>query len=750
MKRASLFIFLMLICRLSYCQLLPSGIVTVTPTSNSIIVDFTLPDFEICDTSVVDPYGVTEVFNYILIDYFGSIDDIGYPEIPQLSIDISVPYGAINFQSSCNIIDDEVIPLTRRYLPAQEAYEEDTMFNLNSSYYASSGSLYNFDSQISEPYLVFGEQGITLYIFPFKYNPLLGTLEVTYQSTYTLSFSIDSSKGTGSTYESSVKDEYLSYFFENYSSAKSGTDFNGRYLIISDPSYESALEYFVNYKENLGYDVNMVTTATTGYTSTDIKTYLESRYNNSDTRPDYVLLVGDHGDIPASDGNPTGIDKNDPITDLNYARLDGDDYFADVFLGRFPISNTTELQNIINKTIYMEMNLHSLDKKAKFLAGSESSNWMERQFEKGHNYVIEKTFDPEGYTSSKLYQSTDSEVLDALNDNPIYFVYSGHGWNTYIAGGTFTINSTTLNTAENSVYPFVFSFACLTGNFAYSSASIGEQWVGNSAGGVAYYGSSVSTYVSSDKAIEKKIFGDTFDDNEHISGIINLGMKAYWKRFWSFWNRSRTKRYMKAYNLLGDPSLNIQGTGGCYPEYIFDQDETFNSGDTVIYHARDLIVNNSSFIVNSGASVTLLSGGLVNLKPGFFASKGSNVNIRIEECGVEPVFKSLRINPVMNAAPGMSKVEDINAPEIMNTYFTLYPNPASSTITISYILDHISIVSFDIYNQSGTKIASLLNTRVQNIGEYENTFSINGFDNGIYIYRFRMNDEISTGLLVKM
>ncbi len=247
---------------------------------------------------------------------------------------------------------------------------------------------------------------------------------------------------------------------------------------------------------------------------------------------------------------------------MHYARLAGDDFFADVFIGRFSVSNNIQLQNIIYKTTFMEMNLHQLEKKAKFLAGAHegwNSGWMEKQFEKGHDYVIKNTFNPQGFNSQKLYQPSTSSAVSAINDNPIYYIYSGHGHFTYIAGGSFSIYNSNITSATNNLYPFVFSFACKTGNFAYSLTSIGEYWIRAQKGGVVYFGSSVNTMVNSDKAIEKKIFGDAFIDKEHIAAITNLGMKRYWHRFWSWINRTRTKRYMKAYNLLGDPSLNKNG-----------------------------------------------------------------------------------------------------------------------------------------------------------------------------------------------
>ena len=39
------------------------------------------------------------------------------------------------------------------------------------SAYASNGASYNATSALSDPYVVFGEQGVAMTIFPFLYNP---------------------------------------------------------------------------------------------------------------------------------------------------------------------------------------------------------------------------------------------------------------------------------------------------------------------------------------------------------------------------------------------------------------------------------------------------------------------------------------------------------------------------------------------------------------------------------------------------
>ena len=735
-----------------FAQSLNSNIISISQAGNSITVIFNLPKYSIKDTSLLESYGVSEIFKYIEVENFGIIDDIGYPQLPQLSIALSVPKGATNFEVTTSNMQTYTETINREILPMQEDLKESSDFQINNNYYNSNGSQYNFTYQLSEPYIVFSENGIDFSIFPFTYNPQSKRIEVLKQGKFTITFSNATSAQKQIDYTSSIKETYLSNFFENYSGGgeKSGSDFSGRYLIITAPGYESTITYFANYKRNIGYSVNVVTTNTTGTSNSSIKNYIQTQYNNTSTRPDFVLLVGDQNHIPASGGS-ISYDIDDPITDLEYARLAGDDYFADVFLGRFSVSNTTELQNIINKTIYMEMNLSRFAKKAKFIAGDEDDSFMRNQFERGHDNVIDDVFNPQAYNCQKLYQPNITSVVNALSDNPLFYLYSGHGSQTSWGGGTFNLFSSNINSATNTVFPFVFAFACHTGNFAHSSTCIGEQWIRlANKGAVAYFGSSVSTYTNSDVAIETRIFGDAFVGNERIGEIIGLGMKDYWQRFWSFMNRKRTKRYMKAYNLLGDPSLNMFGTG-CIDNLIFANNETFNSGDVITYRASNTTQNNASFEVKSGAQVQLTAGNSITLKPGFKVEPGANFSAKIEPCNENVMKMTKSFNGegdeenIETSFTELNNNEEIFDPRI----FSFFPNPTNSDFSVSYTINEESFVKIELYDMLGNKIKTLLDIQRQSAGNYYSHFSMSELSAGIYLLVFSNNSQTITDKIIK-
>lgn len=76
-----------LFCICTNSMAVSSDIVTIERQGDSIIVSFDLPAYTMADTSLYDLYGINEQFTYIDIDDdFGVVYDVGYPQLPQLSI----------------------------------------------------------------------------------------------------------------------------------------------------------------------------------------------------------------------------------------------------------------------------------------------------------------------------------------------------------------------------------------------------------------------------------------------------------------------------------------------------------------------------------------------------------------------------------------------------------------------------------------------------------------------------------------
>lgn len=733
MKKIKIFALCLILISNIYAQ---ERSVTVqnASTSNTIELKFKLPNYTIKDTTLPSEYGVSRKFNYIEVndDEYGIVDSIGFPLLPQLSFYVNVPHNATNFSVALQNPQYQTIRIKRSILPAQEDIRKDSAvfnFSMDTAFYTSTKSFVGFNACILEEFWAFGEKGVTLSILPFTYNPSTGSVVVLKSAIVSISYTLDS-LDLGERNDSlcnPVVEDYLENLFINYEASRSTRYWPLNYLIITAPEFESTITYFANYKRNLGYDVSVVTTNITTTNPLYIRLYLLALYNSLITRPTYVLLVGDADKIPVSFGDNVNT-INKPITDYDYTLLQGNDWISDVFLGRWPVSDVQELKNIINKTIFMEMNLSNNSKKATFIAGQENIV-VQPQFEAGHNYVVQKTFQPIGYQCDKLYQPSYYLVEQYLSNNPRYFIYSGHGSVTEWGGISFSLNKNFFDEATNTSFPFVFAFACETGYFADTS-NIGKHWiVKQNKGGVAYLGSSVDTWCHTDNVLEKKIFGNSYSDDYAIASVINTGKNKYRIFYWGG-GVNYVRRYLRSYNLLGDPSICANGVG-CLNNVYFYNNEYFPSGAYTEYHVSNKIRNFNTFHVNDGACVRLQAGNEIILNNGFYATEGSDFTAVIAPCNSrnENQLEFIPENHteiVQNQDIESVKLIQDNHCNVESNGMFIFPNPANQSFTISFTETQENIKQMCIIDMQGK-----IMLRQENLSD--NTVNISNLPSGTYI-----------------
>lgn len=547
----SIFIILFLLISGLSLAAVPDGI-SLTKTPQGYHIDFTLPTFHFESVTAEG-----EEYLQILIKDYGVLPDVGLPALPIISFNLFIPYTEPKpVVEIKNVVSSERI-LKNKIYPFQMPWEktkplDERPFTIDINYYNSTGNITQPLVQITDPFVIAGVKGVTVTVFPFRYNPIENRLIIVNNASIDILLSQQVSPVTN---KSNHLNEYLKSVFVNYESSSPRAA--SKYLIITDPSFEAGMQQFVTHKISKGFEVDMFNTTVTGNTTTTIKSFIQARYNNPSTKPEYVLFVGDVAQIPAWIGSGEGT----PRTDVNYGQLEGGDYYADVFIGRFSIANTTELQNAINKSIYMENFIGTLTKKNIYM--SSTDNW---QITEGtHNYVINQYFGPAGYTNLKLYTytygATTQQLINALNDNQIFAIYSGHGSEYSWADGP-PLSQQQVRSLTNSWYPYVYSFACVTGSY-HLTECFGETWLRTTNGGSTFYGSSVNSYWDEDDILEKRLFKAMFEDGltrvtpmfdkakiylvNHYGGVIGQG--------------TTTLRYVEMYNLMGDPSMPVVQMG---------------------------------------------------------------------------------------------------------------------------------------------------------------------------------------------
>ncbi len=343
----------------------------------------------------------------------------------------------------------------------------------------------------------------------------------------------------------------------------------GHYLIITNPTYVNFLDNLVTWKQRKGYEVSVVTTAETGVSASQIKSYVQTAYDTWTSRPDYLLLIGDEDQgMPAFYiQNPGGESR---VTDHPYSLLEGDDVFPDLMVGRLSMDSVAQLLAIINKILVYESQPTLSDpdwfKRALMLctitaaaSPQDISNWVRRKLLENGYTQVDTVYYP--------LQGSISPIYTAVNNGLGFVNYRGLGaYNGWL--GPWFDNGDLYGLNNGQMLPIVTSIVCGGGNFgANVDPCFGESWLrlGTTAvprGSVAFFApSELHTHTQFNNVINVGIYAAIFDND-----VTELG-RAMWggkQELWLNYHQNQyhpfeqtPEFYMHVYNLLGDPGMQI-------------------------------------------------------------------------------------------------------------------------------------------------------------------------------------------------
>lgn len=703
----------------SYSQSINS--VKLFKAHNGYEMEFSLPAYSL---QTVTREG--ELFDIINIENFGITPNEGLPMLPQLTFILIINKAETSPEFYIQNLSVEEKYLQHKVFPSQAPWEKsrelkDRPFTINRNYYTTSGSISDPLIKISEPIVIGGVKAVLVSIMPFRYDPSAGRIS------YTTKASIRINLSSGLPFYSDIAPafkEILSALAVNSESV----DYTGtnNYLIITPPEYEAVMGPFAAYKSSMGYSVLMVNTSITGTTTSAIQSYIQNRYNNISTRPEFILLASDIDKIPEW----TGIGSDNPHTDLNYTLLEGSDPFADAFIGRFPVANSTELTNIITKTIYMESNIGALPKKNVFMASTD--NWAIT--EGTHNFVIDSFFTAPSYTNVKLYthtyNATTQQLIDALNNNQVFAIYSGHGSTTSWADGP-PLNQTQVNALNNSYFPFVYSFACLTGQYQ-NSECFGETWIRRPKAGSVFWGSSVNSFWDEDDILERRLYRAMFTDGLKKTAPMFVMAKYYLVQHYGSIT-SDIRRYLEMYNCFGDPSIYQAAYGPVIAHNCLPNTENLNGP----YVVNCVITPSGSAIDPAKTKLFWTRGSIFTDSIAMTNSSGNNWSASIPGNGAASVYKYYlktcdmlnRITVLPPDAPSgyfsFTASADVTPPVITHTQITdvghpMWPVNVSGNVTDNIGIDSVwvewykntpsPVKSFRLNNTGGSVFAGTFNS----------------------------------------
>ena len=572
---------------------------------------FTSPKVIISTTEVQG-----DTYTTIHLDGASPSSELGRPNLPIITQIIEIPLCEGVRVDVSNIRTKALTPLKYWMMPVQPAPSKADRtplpFVIDTLFYATSENYSHPAAWVEEMGVGRDRNLALLKISPLTYNPATGELQLITSMDITLTYRNADIQATEHMYDLHHSPDFSvgSSVLNSLPHAKSIRNAAPlHYLIVAHSSFRGALDSFVNWKKRQGFIVTIGYTGdpNVGTTSSSIAEYTKSFYTNATNElpaPTFLLLVGDHAQIPAFNSRCTSP-ASDHVTDLYYVSWTQGDNIPDCYLGRFSARTLGELTPQIEKSIYYEsydFNDDSYLAKGMLIAGQDQGYQSDNAYhyaDPAMDYIAKYYINASnGYSTVKYYKNninfaptgvqvtgssqTSSSAItirNQYNEGYGWVNYSAHGYDNEWSTPSFNANNAAAMTNNNKPSIMVGN-CCLSGKFNTTmfDACLGEALLrkGNNAGAVAYFGATNSTYWPHDFCWAVGVRNNISNNMDAEYSASNLGM--YDRLFHthnepnSAWHttagsinvagnmavqsyNSFTLYYWEIYELFGDPSL---------------------------------------------------------------------------------------------------------------------------------------------------------------------------------------------------
>ena len=336
----------------------------------------------------------------ILMEDFGSLVQPGEPWLPGRIFHIALPPLAEVRSVTVEPVGSRVLPGEYRLAPAppmlpQSGADPDLLRSIRENYERQRRRVYETDDSFPDQSgQLVGTGALRKYSFarvtftPFAYYPESGRMIHYPRARVTIDYSAPGRTDEVRRLLSDRKmEDRAEQLLLNYHQAQrwyprtepEGKSEDWDYVIITTPGRAAACDTLKDWKEDLGYDVRVVTTAwidSNYYVGEDrqeqIRRFLKDKYPDSEWGIEYVLIAADIDSIPMRVCHPLpDTSAYDTPTDYYYADLTGDwdsdddgwygesgqdnvDWVPEVYVGRILSNDATDIHNICRKMATFE------------------------------------------------------------------------------------------------------------------------------------------------------------------------------------------------------------------------------------------------------------------------------------------------------------------------------------------------------------------------------------------------------------
>ncbi len=618
------------------------------------------------------------------------------------------------------------------------------------------GDAYNTDAfwpgklvDTRDPYILRDMRGQTVIVYPFQYNPMTNALRVYHGITVSLEPTNQAGVNTKATTLQNERSDFeynriYQHHFLNYSVNElkyTPVEEHGKMLIISHPDFINGLAPFVDWKKRCGIPVEVVDVTTIG-NSADIKNFVANYYHQNGLT--YLLLVGDHQYVPASSTSSGDSDNN-------YAYIEGNDAYPEIFVGRFSVENLTHLNTMIDRVLRYEKYPIAGGKWYKTGIGIASNEGPgddgEMDFEHSRNIrtdLLAFTYD----TVYELYDGSQggwdkpgnppaSEFFNLLQNGLGVINYTGHG-SSQSCGTTGLNNGDVDNLTNVDMYPFFFSVACVNGEFT-NGTCFAEKWLratddntGEPTGAIATLMSTINQSWSPPMCGQDEmndILAEVNQNNIKRSfGAISMNGCMKMNDEYG----SAGDQMTDTWTLFGDPSVMVRTAPPA--EMNVDHATIVSTGVgqiTVDCDLEDAIISlmNDGEIIGTGFA----SGGSVtiDIDPIYVQD---TIEVTVTGFNMFPYFGDILVSP----ATSLLTIDDEG--------LAIYPNPVVDELNIVLDVDGSENINITLFDVTGAVV--MQNTLIADKGTNRTSLDVNAIAVGVYYLRLDSENRSYTQKVV--
>lgn len=655
------------------------------------------------------------------------------------AVSLEITYGYYTDYPNTNILPSKG-SLMRNVKPEDVAYTFGPEYNQDAFY---PGKL----AEAGTPYIMRDTRGVTVSVYPYQYNPVTKVLRVYYDINVKVVTNGAGGKNQRNNIAKPANKVFSEIYKNHYINARTldvgaAPEAAPEMLIVSPDEFVETIAPLADWKNQSGIKTTVAVLSEIGYDPEQIKAYIADYYAQNPGLT-YILLVGDHVDVPAFSYGIT--DANEELhSDSWYAQLEGDDYYPELLVGRFS-GSIEEVSTMVNRTLEYETAPLEGDWMTRLLGiGSNEGDGYGDDGEPDWQHVrnINNLLMEYGYTEAFEFfdgshggvdgeeSPTNTMIADGFNAGVGLANYTGHGATEVFATGGFS-NYDVMELANNGMYPFVISVACNNGTFAYNT-SICEAWLraenGSPTGAIAACGSSIlmawaEPMQTQDRVADLIIDSEATHEQRTLGGLFYEGQISTLE---TYGESDTAIGVMQTWIFFGDPSVTYRNAP--------NQELSIVHNATIVEGSDSLAVTGTE-----GATVAVTQNGVI-----IGTAVIVNGEAVIALTDFDPSQPLTITGTAQNYTPYQGTMDvTMGADGFATTGIKMYPNPAGAQLTIAHTLNGTQ-AAYNVYDVTGKVVAT------GNVPAGD-SFSINtsGFANGMYLVRLTAENGAFTGKFVK-